>query len=330
MLDIFIDIDFSGSIPAEAKTKQGIRTPLDKLLKLCEDIGASDFQLRASRPITKKDIENDPILEYFVEHCKKYSDEIILGPVDNLNSQLAFLSSTSNLPWLEQGYDVISVNNFVKNVDSVTYEFDIDLSKNTPYDEIKPLISKIAQNFNFIVVEDYYLGKELRPFLFEEYLKTITSSFSSNSLIEIVIITDFNETNVNKIFESYSKLVSKYIQESKLLIIKAPTDNSIHDRRIWTNSRQFYSGMGFSGKDSKGFLKPTHFSKSIFSKNPKIQFKNQYMHNKGIASRVKLVSDVKEIIRKAENSSDGKTINFFPLDQDGSKDVKNFVFLNRM
>ena len=58
-------------------------------------------------------------------------------------------------------------------------------------------------------------------------------------------------TPVKKIFENYSNLISKYINDFKLLIIKPPIDNSIHDRRIWTNSRQFYSGMGFSGKDNK-------------------------------------------------------------------------------
>jgi hypothetical protein len=331
MLDLFLDTDFYCSIPNEAKTKCGIkRTPFDKLSKLCEDIAVNEFQLRTSKVITKEDVEKDPILEYFVEHCKKHDKEIKLEPVANLNSQIAFLNTTSSDSWIESGYDFISIHEFVNTIENLTYEFDIDVSKNTPYEEIQHLLSKINLNFNFIIVEDYYLGNENNPFLFEEFLKTASSSLNCNKQIEFVIITDFNESSIKKIFENYCNTILKYIHHYKLLIIKPPSDNSIHDRRIWTNSRQFYSGMGFSGKDKKGFLKMSHFSKSTFSKNPKIQFKNQYLHLGGVISRIKAVNYIKELIRKAENSIDGKIINFFPLDTDGSNQVKHFDFLDKI
>ena len=198
------------------------------------------------------------------------------------------------------------------------------------YEEVKEFIQNMKFNFNFFVVEDYYLGKVNTPFLFEEFLKVATTSFSCKKKIEIIIITDFNSNNIKLLYQNYSKLISKYIQKFKLLIVKPPTDNSIHDRRIWTNSRQFYSGMGFSGKDNKGFLKALHFSKSKFSKNPKIQFKNQYLHQKGISNLNKAIHDIKELIKKSENSTDGKVINYYPIDSDGSESVKHFNFLQNI
>jgi hypothetical protein len=280
---------------------------IDCLEKLCEKVSDQSFSLHFSGDFpTKKELEDDLFTDILIGNCKSSSRFTDLLPLNLYFTQLGlvFKKETRN-EWIEKGYECISVETVNDDIDRYNYEFDYDLTKGMSFSTVKDAINSIKINFNTVIIVDAYIGnKKMNRELLDEFLKVMFANNNCKSEIEIIVLTIIKEGDILSIYKELNVHFSKFLN-IKYKLFALPDNKLIHDRRIFTNDRQMYSGIGFSGSGSEGFFKTEYDrvkgSFSTLTKDPKIQFKNQIISDNGISSLELGLKNIKEIIVKSEN-----------------------------
>jgi hypothetical protein len=281
---------------------------IDCLEKLCEKVSEQSFNLHFSADFpTKQELEDDPFTDILIENCKSSSKFSDLLPDNVYFTQLGLVFKKEiRRRWIEKGNECISLETIHDDIDSYNYEFDYDLTKGMSFSTVIDAIRSMKINFNTVIIVDAYIGnKKMYRELLDEFLKVMFANNNCKSDIEIIVLTIIKEGETISIYEELNMHFSKF-SNVKFKLFDLP-DNSVHDRRIWTNDRQMYSGIGFSGSGSTGFLK-TDFDRvkgpsSTLTKDPKIQFKNLVISDNGISTLEFGLNNIKQIIVKSENRS---------------------------
>ncbi len=155
---------------------------------------------------------------------------------------------------------------------------------------------------------------------------TLKAFFNSNSseIVEVIIFTNFyNDYDLdgelyqlkhNETLKEFSRFINQCTTKKLTLglVNIKKGDNSIHDRRIYANNYQLYSGCGFGGSGSKGFLeinKENRFNKEhekyIATKDNKLQFKNDNFQPQGLSSGELIINDLRKRVRNGYKNGEG-------------------------
>ena len=290
---------------SEMKRFSTQKRAMDILENFCKDLEKNKFTIYSNSP-SKEDLMNNPFLEELCDRCKDFRITTNMDPLPDHLTQMALLNFESDkTKWIQEGYLAISAENLLQDTESFEYSFDIDCQLNDSFQKVEEHIKKISINFNTLIIVDKFINKNFHPYFLQEIILSSFMQSNKSKNLEIILISDcIDQSKIQEeaimLYEKIKIFFNNDLHHQLYVCLFNTNIDEIHDRRIWTNFRQFYSGHGFSGF-KKGFLKKNSFRTEI-TKDSKIQFKNQVRSKTGLSDLENAMKYFKKLIGSQKNS----------------------------